>query len=56
MFRFSPALDLLPIGDGELSFSAQVKPGLSSYKDNPVRAQDGIDVFLANGVGSRVGW
>ena len=42
VFRFSPALDLLPIGDGELSFFAQVKPGLSSYKDNPVRAQDGI--------------
>jgi apyrase len=42
VFRFSPTLDLLKISEGELSFFAQVKPGLSSYKDNPVSAQDGI--------------
>jgi len=42
VFRFSPTLDLLQIGEDELSFFAQVKPGISSYKDNPVGAQYGI--------------
>merc|ERR1719217_1205264 len=35
VFRFGPTLDLLTIGDGELSFFAQVKPGISSFKDDP---------------------
>ena len=42
VFRFGPTLDLLTIGDGELSFFAQVKPGISSFKDDPAGAQDGI--------------
>ena len=46
MFRFGPTLDLLTIGDGELSFFAQVKPGISSYKDDPGGAQDGISGLI----------
>ena len=46
VFRFGPTLDLLTIGDGELSFFAQVKPGISSFKDDPAGAQDGISGLI----------